>query len=103
MLRHQDGLELVDQMLDRRQVSRLGRGPSSERRADPVEAHRKRLANSPQLGQARAARHHVVLGMDFEPQGGLVTRERAFDIGLLEADTGADQAGGVHRVRPIRG
>ena len=95
VLRHQYGLEFLHQALDRRQVPRLGRGRSAKRRADPVEAHRERLPDLSQPREPRSARHHVVLGMDFEPQRGPALRECALDVGLLEAEPGADCTGGA--------
>ena len=97
MLRDQDRLELLHQASDRGQVARVGRGRSAERGTDAVEAHRERFPGPPQLRKARSAGHHVVLGVDLEPQGGLGAGERGFDVGLLESDSGSEESGAVRR------
>ena len=80
-----------------------GRVRTPERPADAVKAHRERFANLVQLRKARSTRHHVVFGVNFEPQGGITRRERVLHVGLLETDSGADSAGVECRDRPVDG
>ena len=99
MLGHEVGLEPVGQPLERRQMVAVGLGCARQGHSDAVERQGAVTPEPFEHGKARTAIHHVIFGMDFEPEVRRRRGERLVEMFGLETDTG----GGGHGIRPCPG
>ena len=83
------GFQPGDEARKALQMSGVERPFGADRKADAMAGNREPLRDAPQPGKLRAAVHHVVFRMDFEPGNRAGRREDVFEMPGLVADAGS--------------